>query len=72
MNREPMGLRAPVECQPLLFGSTLLGEYEVCRREFGVDDRRMAAIARTSIAAGNAPASVKEAALVDIDMWLRS
>jgi adenosine deaminase len=55
---------------PLLVGSTLLGEHELCRREFGFDDDRMAAIARPSIEAGSAPASVKEAALADIDKWL--
>ena len=67
------GVRCSVNADdPFLFGSSLLGEYEVCRREFGFDDERMAAIARTSIEAGNAPASVKEAALADIDTWLRS
>ena len=30
---------------PLLFGPGLLDEYELCRREFGFDDERMATIA---------------------------
>lgn len=34
---------------PLLFGSTLLGEYEVCRNEFGFTDTQLAQIARYSI-----------------------
>jgi adenosine deaminase len=57
---------------PLLVGSSLLGEYELCRREFAFDDDRMAAIARTSIEASSATASVKEGALAGIDQWLRS
>jgi adenosine deaminase len=67
------GVRCSVNADdPLLVGSTLLGEYELCRREFGFDDDRMAAIARTSIEAASAPASVKQVALADIDNWLGS
>lgn len=67
------GVRCSVNADdPLLVGSTLLAEYELCRREFGFDDDRMAAIARTSIEAARLSASVKEAALADIDKWLRS
>jgi adenosine deaminase len=37
------GVRCSVNADdPLLVGSTLLGEYELCRREFGFDDDRMA------------------------------
>jgi adenosine deaminase len=73
----PVLLDAGVRCSvnaddPLLFGSTLLGEYEVCRREFGFDDERLAAIARTSIEAACLPESVKAAALAGIDTWLTS
>jgi adenosine deaminase len=66
------GVRCSVNADdPLLVGSTLLGEYELCRREFGFDDDRMAAIARTSIEAASAPA-VQQVALADIDKWLGS
>lgn len=73
----PALLDAGVKCSvnaddPLLVGSSLLGEYELCRREFGFDDERMAAIARTSIEFSSARASVTQTALVDIDRWLGS
>jgi adenosine deaminase len=57
---------------PILFGSTLLGEYEVCRREFGFDDDCIAGIARTSIEFSSASEAVKFAAVGGIDDWLKS
>jgi adenosine deaminase len=57
---------------PILFGSTLLGEYEVCRREFGFDDDCIAGIARTSIEFSSASEAVKLAAVGGIDDWLKS
>ena len=73
----PRLLDAGVRCSvngddPLLFGPGLLDEYELCRREFGFDDERMAFIARCSIECGGAPDSVKQAALAGIDSWLNS
>ncbi len=66
------GVRCTVNADdPLLFGPGLLDEYELCRREFGFDDERMATIARSSIDCGGAPARVKEQALAGIDAWLR-
>lgn len=65
------GLRCSVNADdPLLFGSGLLDEYELCRREFGFDDERMAFIARCSIESGGAPADVKTVALARIDAWM--
>jgi adenosine deaminase len=66
-----LGVRCSVNADdPLLFGPGLLEEYELCRREFGFDDDRMATIARTSIEAGGAPEHVKADALRGIDDWL--
>jgi adenosine deaminase len=50
----------------------LLGEYEVCRREFGFDDDCIAGIARTSIEFSSASEAVKFAAVGGIDDWLKS
>lgn len=71
----PALLDAGVRCSvngddPLLFGPTLLQEYELCRSEFGFDDVRMATIARSSVECGNAPDAVKAEALAGIDAWL--
>ena len=71
----PALLDAGVRCSvngddPLLFGPNLLEEYELCRREFGFDDERMAFIARCSIEASGAPADHKATAVAGIDAWL--
>jgi adenosine deaminase len=67
------GVRCSVNADDLLlFGPGLLDEYELCRREFGFDDNRMANIAKVSIKAGGSPGAMKEAALLKIDEWLAS
>lgn len=71
----PALLDAGVKCtvnadDPLLFGTTLLDEYQLCRDEFGFDDLRMAHIARTSIEHSVAPAAVRSSSLAGIDAWL--
>jgi len=68
-------LEAGVECSlgaddPLMFGATLLDEYQTARHVIGLEDQQLAMIARTSIAAGGAPGPVKAAALGGIDAWL--
>jgi adenosine deaminase len=73
----PVLLDAGVRCSlngddPLLFGPGLLEEYSLCREAFGFDDATLAAIARVSIEASGAPASVKVAGLAGIDAWLAS
>jgi len=55
---------------PLFFGSGVLGEYELARQAFGLDDTALARIAACSIRASGAPESIKVAALADIDRWL--
>jgi adenosine deaminase len=55
---------------PLFFGSGVLGEYEVARQSFGLDDTQLAGIAGSSIRASGASASIKVVALAEIERWL--
>ena len=71
----PRLLDAGVRCSinaddPLLFGPSMLDEYELCRREFGLSDEQLAFIATCSIESGGAPEAVKTAALAGIQEWL--
>jgi adenosine deaminase len=71
----PALLAAGVRCSvnaddPLLFGPNLLEEYELCRRQLGLDDNQLAFIARCSIDASGAPAELKEKARSGIADWL--
>lgn len=71
----PSLLDAGVRCSvngddPLLFGPTLLAEYELCRETFDFDDVRMADIARSSIECGGASTALKESATAAIDALL--
>ena len=54
----------------LLFGCTLLSEYELARDAFGFSDRRMAGIAEASIAHSTAPEPLKSRAEAAIRRWL--
>jgi adenosine deaminase len=64
------GVRCSVNADdPLLFGTGLLEEYELCRGPLGFDDDRLAAIARTSIEASGAPPDRQASALADIEAW---
>ncbi len=55
---------------PLMFGASLLDEYELVRRAFALDDEAMAAIARTSVTRSGMPAEARPRALDAIDAWL--
>jgi adenosine deaminase len=71
----PQLLAAGVRCSvnaddPLLFGSDLVAEYEVCRSVLGLSDEALADVARTSFISSSAPGLVIERALSDIDVWL--
>jgi adenosine deaminase len=57
---------------PLLFGPSMLDEYELCRREFGFTDEQLAYVARCSIECSGASASLKVSAMAGIDAWLAS
>lgn len=54
----------------LLFGCSLLSEYELARDAFGFSDRRIAAIAGSSIAHSTAAEPLKSAAEIGIRRWL--
>jgi adenosine deaminase len=71
----PALLDAGVPCSvnaddPLLFGPNLLDEYELCRRELGFDDDRMAHIAACSIQFSGASSEQKVAASERVSDWL--
>lgn len=55
---------------PVIFGCTLLDEYELCRRELRIDDTTLARIAADSIRHSAAPASLQADALERIEAWL--
>jgi adenosine deaminase len=68
-------LAAGVQCSvnaddPLLFGSGLLQEYELCRTHLGLPDRVLAEIAATSVQASALPGEAKAAAAAGIADWL--
>jgi len=65
------GVRCSINADdPLLFGPSILREYELCREVFGLSDELLATCARSSITGGAAPADVQAAALAAIDAWL--
>jgi adenosine deaminase len=55
---------------PLLFGGRLAVQYELARRELGLDDAALADLARCSVHASSAPPEVRRSALAGIDEWL--
>ena len=54
----------------LLFGCSLLSEYELARDVFGFSDQRIAAIAEASITHSTAPKPLKSQAEAGIDQWI--
>jgi adenosine deaminase len=71
----PALLAAGVPCSlgaddPLLFGASLLDEYDHARTMLGLDDAQLAEIARASLRSGGAPSAVRERALAGVDGWL--
>ena len=55
---------------PLLFGSRLLRQYELCREVYGFGDAEIAEIARMSVRGSAAPDDARKRILGDIDAWL--
>ncbi len=53
----------------IVFGASLLDEYEAARR-MGIDDERLAQIARNSIRFSGLPEASKQRHLVKIDEWI--
>jgi adenosine deaminase len=71
----PKLLDAGVRCSlgaddPLIFGPTLLGEYEIARAELGLTDTQLAALARTSLETSDAPSEVVGKAVAGIERWV--
>lgn len=71
----PTLLRAGVRCSlgaddSLLFGSGLVDEYTIARKELGLGDDELAAVARASIAASGAPDDLRLRADRQITAWL--
>src|SRR5690606_7493688 len=55
---------------PLLFGSRLLGQYEIARDVHGLDDAELADLARSSVRASRATPGTRRRLLDGIDAWL--
>ncbi|GLK99184.1 adenosine deaminase [Dactylosporangium matsuzakiense] len=65
------GVRCSVNADdPLLFGCSLLSEYQLCRDSLGLSDERLAAVARASIEGSGASQPQRRDALAAIDAWL--
>lgn len=64
------GVRCSINADdPLLFGTSLLQEYELCREHFALTDHQLARIAECSIEASGAPAQLKADAREKIAGW---
>jgi len=55
---------------PLLFGCSLLSEYDICRTTWGMSDLQMAECARTSFVYSRAPPDLVKRGLTGITDWL--
>lgn len=71
----PQLIKVGVPCtinsdDPLLFGSSLLGEFEACRHKLGLDDEALAACARNSFLHSRAPEALKQKGVAGVDDWL--
>jgi adenosine deaminase len=55
---------------PLLFGSRLVAQYGIARRQHGFSDSELADLARLSILGSAAPSDVRSRLLAGIDAWL--
>ena len=71
----PKFLKRGIACtinsdDPLLFGCTLLSEYELCRNELEMDDYLVAECAKFSFQHSCAPETIKRKGLAGIQSWL--
>lgn len=55
---------------PLIFGTRLVGQYEILRDVHGLNDQDLAELARQSVRASTAPAEVTRRLLAAIDVWI--
>jgi len=56
---------------PLIFGTRLVGQYEIMRDIQGFSDHELADLSRQSIRASAAPVEVKRQLLAGIEIWLK-
>jgi adenosine deaminase len=56
---------------PLIFGTRLVGQYEIMRDIQGFGDHELADLARQSIRVSAAPVEVKRQLLAGVDAWLK-
>jgi adenosine deaminase len=55
---------------PLIFGTRLVGQYEILRGIHGFDDQTLAVFARQAVSASTASAEVVQRLLAGIDIWV--
>ncbi|MDQ3886762.1 MAG: adenosine deaminase [Actinomycetota bacterium] len=55
---------------PLLFGTGLAGQYEICREVLGLSDQQLAVLARHSIRCSAAPPQLRDELLRGVRDWL--
>ncbi|HKR48204.1 MAG TPA: adenosine deaminase, partial [Pseudonocardiaceae bacterium] len=56
---------------PLIFGTRLVGQYEILRDVHGLDDHTLADLARQAVCAATAPTEIAERLLAGIDAWVQ-
>ncbi|MGH3866896.1 MAG: adenosine deaminase [Pseudonocardiaceae bacterium] len=56
---------------PLIFGTRLVGQYQILREIHGLNDQALADLARQSVHASTAPAGVTKRLLAGIDAWVQ-
>lgn len=56
---------------PLIFGTRLVGQYEILRDVHGLSDAALADLARQSVRASTAPAQMRAQLLADINRWIQ-
>lgn len=56
---------------PLIFGTRLVGQYEILRGVHGLDDQALADLARQAVGAAAAPVEVASRLLAGIDAWIQ-
>ena len=72
----PILIKAGIPCSlgsddPLLFGPSLLDEFELCREQMHFSYKTLAQLARNSFHYSGAPKKIIDQGLRDIDAWLR-
>jgi adenosine deaminase len=66
------GLRCSINADdPVIFRTSILNEYELCRDSLGLTDLHLADCARNSISFSSATAATKQHAFAQIDSWIR-